>query len=236
MKKILLIFSLTLNILSSLAQADTILCYNGQISLQPIDSNKYINLLSIDSIRCIRYDFNWRTGEFREFDYLKPDNPNAYRINDTLYLKLSDNSLQKLITEWRDSTGIDFKGYYYIDYIEKLGLYVIKGSYYESADLIIVSRENGNLTHVPLQIAVYPQENILIGAQYDLVIEYYENDLIYYKIDKSNLIKQWEIYCEEIGFNYPILTKQGEILLKKMEKIGEYDCCKTTYSKLLIIN
>lgn len=236
MKKLLLILLLIIIGLVSFSQNDSIISDNRLFIIQPIDSNMYSEALSNELKRCLRYDFNWGTGEFRESDYLKTDNPNAYRINDTLFLKLSDNSFQKLITEWHDSSGIDFKGFYYIDFIEKLGLYVIKGSYYEYADLIIVSRENGNLTHVPLQIAFYPHENILIGAQYDLVIEYYENDLIYYKIEKGNLIKQWEISCEKIGFNHPIRTKPGEIIFKKMEKIGEYDCCKATYSKLLIIN
>jgi hypothetical protein len=236
MKKILLLLSLTLAILSSVAQTDTIICYNGKFVSHSIDSNKFIKLLREDTKRCVRYAFNWSLDRSMESDNLKPENPNVSRNNDTLFLKLSNNTFKQLITDYHQNSDVEFEEYLFHDYIEELGLYIIQGSYYEYDDFIIVSRESGNLYHMPLQIAIYPKELVLLGANYDFEVGYYGNELDYYKIINGNLVKSWEISCDNVGFNEPILTKRGEVLFKKMEYMEDHNCCTMTYSAFLIIN
>jgi hypothetical protein len=236
MKKKLGILSLIIIGLVSYSQNDSIISESKLFVIQPIDSNKYYKASSNDTKRCLRYDFNWGKGEFIELSYLHPNNPNAYRIHDTLFLKLTNNSFKQLITSYPPNTDIEFTEYQYIDFIEDLGLYIIKGNYYEFTDLIVMTSNSGKLTYLPLEIAIYPSENILIGVQYDLIIGYYGNECDYYKIDKGELLKLWGITSENIGFSNPILTKHGEILFKKKEIFGNYDCCKNTYSRLLVIN
>jgi hypothetical protein len=234
MKKILGILSLIIIGLVSFSQNDSIISENRLFIIQPIDSNRYIKALLKDAKSCLRYDYSKGMDiSFKESNYLDSKNPNAHRIHDTLFIKLKDNSFKQLITNYPPNTDIEFTEYYYIDFIEDLGLFVIMGNYYEYTDLIIVSNKSGELTHLPLEIAIYPSEDILIGAQYE---SYFGKEFVFYKIDKSNLMKQWRISSENIGFNNPILTKNGEILFKKKETFGYYECCKTIYSKLLIMN
>lgn len=136
------------------------------------------------------------------------------RIGDTLYLKLDNGDVKKLISN-RNSESDDFLAYDYIEKINDIGYYLVFVSYYEAFQYLMINAKTGKETYMCGSPAVSPNKKYLAASCCDLQAGFVFNGIEMYDVEKDSLKLNWKRELRKWGADDITWLNDHTLIAKK---------------------
>ena len=157
---------------------------------RPEDQSK-----SVDSVRTVIDESSLQAeSEYSEhyLNYLQKEKElfaktpeNAWRSEDTLFIKLGNHQIKKYVN--RDFNSGDDVLYTYQGEVDGIPYYLLHVQYYEGDQILLVNNFNGSDYYVNAPPVISPDHNFLATASFDLEAGYNPNELNIWRVGSDSI-------------------------------------------------
>lgn len=159
------------------------------------------------------YNFKRDTSEKNN---IAKDSKFVSRLGDTLYLKLDNGGIKKLVSD-RNMETDDFSAYDYIGKINSINYYLVFVSYYEAFQYLMINSKTGKETYMCGAPAVSPNKKYLAAACCDLQAGFVFNGIEMYDVESDSLKSNWKHELTKWGANELVWLDDHNLILKKQQ-------------------
>lgn len=156
--------------------------FNGDAVAKVVFDYRYYNYY-----RAMHGRDDFKSHGFLE-SYRMRNSTRAVRDGEKLTLKLDG---QKTRSYKNDNTdGESYRSYVYCGYIEKINYYVVKLTYFEGSDVIMVNAKTGKEFKIPARPCLSPDAKLFAAVSTDAAYGF--NGIQVWKAGKDGLKKEWQ--------------------------------------------
>jgi hypothetical protein len=135
------------------------------------------------------------------------------RTSDGLQFKLR-NGETKLIRDNKKTDGDDFVAYVYLNTFDEIHQWLVRASYYESFDYILIDQNDGSESHLWGYPVLSPDRKSFLTAMVDLEAGFVSNGFQLWSL-QDKPVKLWEKELTEWGTDKVMWLNDREILAEQ---------------------
>jgi hypothetical protein len=174
------------------------------------------NLLYIvDTTESVFTSFYKFKRDTSERNCIKKDAGFVSRKGDTLFLKLDNGSIKKIISTNDSETGSDFAVFNYITKLKDINYYVIFCSGMEWFSYLVVNSKTGKETYICGAPAVSPNKKYLAASCCDLQAGFVYNGIEMYNVESDSLKLNWKRELTKWGADELVWMNDHTLIVKK---------------------